>query len=107
MARIRTRPAAPAAPAPQSAPEGQAEVAAPAAPIASHGSHTHFCEVCKTVVAHCNGEPGDGCQHPGPQYCSAHVPVEHHTDKDHPYFGARVEEKPVVRMTVNVSPKGE
>lgn len=51
------------------------------------------------AVAHCSGE----CQSPGPQYCSVHVPVEHHGDPDHPYFGARVEDKPTVRMTVKVA----
>lgn len=72
----------------------------PAAALApEQHAHNHFCEVCLQAVAHCSGE----CQHPGPQYCSVHVPVEHHEDPDHPYFGAKVADKPTVRMTVKVA----
>lgn len=70
------------------------------APDTEAHAHNHFCEVCKSAVAHCGA--GGPCQHPGPQYCSMHVPMEHHADPDHPYFGARVEDKPVIRMHVKV-----
>lgn len=77
------------------------QVAANAGATVNTGAHAHnhFCEVCKSPVAHCAGP----CQHEGPQYCSAHVPVEHHHDPDHPYFGARVEDKPTVRMHVKIA----
>jgi len=61
-------------------------------------AHTHFCEVCKQPVAHCD----DPCQHEGKHYCSVHVPPELHASKKSPYFGKRVEDKPTVRMTVRV-----
>jgi hypothetical protein len=63
-------------------------VAAPA-PVPAVHAHNHFCEVCKQAVAHCSG----ACQNEGPQFCSVH-----HPDPAH-----RVEDKPVVRMTVNVA----
>lgn len=62
-------------------------------------AHTHECETCKQPVAHCEGV----CKHEGPQHCSMHVPMEYHNDPDHPYAGARVDDKPTVRMTVKVA----
>lgn len=63
-------------------------------------AHVHHCAICGQVVATCSS---DTCQHDGPQYCSVHVPVAHHTDKKHPYFGTRVEDKPTVRMHVKLA----
>lgn len=67
-------------------------------PVTVVRAHNHYCETCKQIVAYCAGE----CAHPGPAYCSVHVPVEHHTDSAHPYFGARVEDKPIAKMHVKV-----
>lgn len=46
---------------------------------------------------------GEGTAPDGPQYCSQHVPKEAHDDPEHEYAGARVEDKPTVRMTVKLA----
>lgn len=82
-------------------PESQVSQARAEAVSTGARAHNHFCEVCKSAVAHCGAE--GPCQHEGPQYCSAHVPIEYHHDPDHPYFGTRVEDKPTVRMHVKIA----
>lgn len=51
--------------------------------------HSHFCKVCLTQTAVCDGP----CVQEEDHYCS-----QHHPDPEH-----RVEDKPTVRMTVKLA----
>jgi len=61
---------------------------------------TLYCKTCKQQVGMVEDghSDADGRDH----FCTVHVPSELHEMKDHQYEGARVEDKPTVRMTVKV-----